>query len=899
MMEEATNGALASSIRRRITIGFLVLLILLVALAGVAVWLIEPVEVGATLVREDTERAEAATAVSLQVSDAHAFMAQYALSASAADQKAAQGGVTGLDAAIERMTRGRSDDGGLVELARRYRGGADSTFAAVELRRASIERMQSAGAEIHSITSAIEDALQRETDAEKIRRGMRLGATFHEADRAALRFLASRSPEDLDVARGALATLPKGADELGVLLRENHRIKQLLTTLAKPLSVYDQSLQSVIRADDDLRRLSTELNAASESALGAAAVEHARALKSEQTAVASMLDRVRSVRGLLIGASLSAVAIGLVLAILSGRAVMTQFRKLEAVQDALQKKSTMLETTLANMDQGLIMTTPERTVGVVNESAKRLLDLPSSLVREGAPFDDVIEYQRKHLERAETGENIRAVPRGDARLDHPHSCELRSPNGTVLEMRSVPLQGGGVVQTYTDITERSQAEEKIIYAAHHDVLTCLPNRALFEERLGDAIAKATRTGSHIAVLFLDLDRFKLVNDTLGHSAGDELLKIVANRMRQEMRASDTLARVGGDEFAVVIPDLSSLEAAVNTAERLRGAVRNPYLLSQGKAIIGVSIGIACYPIHAGAPDQLLDLADLALYRAKAIGRDACCVYDEVLDVKNQDEMILESSLQFALQERQFEIAYQPIWEVRAQRIVGVEALVRWRHPVKGLIYPDSFIPLAERTGLIVELGQWVMETACREVAAWPAPIALSVNIAPPQLRRGEIVQELRDLLVNTQLPASRLKLEIAESQLSEDTPGMSATLSSLRDLGVGLTLDGFGTGSSSLVTLRSFPFADIKIDRRLTKEIAQDLRSRSLFEAILHVCRILKMDCIAEGVETKEQFALLQSFGCAYAQGFLIGKPEPAAAMRETLCRIAAGERPMAPVAPV
>jgi diguanylate cyclase (GGDEF)-like protein len=455
------------------------------------------------------------------------------------------------------------------------------------------------------------------------------------------------------------------------------------------------------------------------------------------------------------------------------------------------------------------------------------------------------------------------------------------------------------VQTYTDITERSRAEERIMHAAHHDVLTCLPNRALFEERLGDAITRAAAAGSSLAVLFLDLDRFKLVNDTMGHAAGDELLKLVANRMRQEMRSTDTLARIGGDEFAVVLPDISSLDTAVNTAERLRGSVRNPYLLSQGKAIIGVSIGIACYPVHASTPDQLLDLADIALYRAKAIGRDACCVFDEVLDIKIQDEMILESSLQFALQEEQFELAYQPIWEVGTQRIVGVEALVRWRHPVKGLIYPDSFIPLAERTGLIIDLGRWVMETACREAATWPAPISLSVNVAPAQLRRGEIAAELRGLLINTGLPAQRLKLEIAEGQLSEDTPGMSATLSALRDLGVGLTLDGFGTGSSSLVTLRSFPFADIKIDRRLTKEIAHDHRSKSLFEAILHVCRILNMECIAEGVETNEQLTLLQTLGCTYAQGFLIGKPESPAALREKLCSSAAEEQRLTPAAAV
>ena len=891
MASDRLRTPLTQSVRTRISGGFTVLLVLLVAVAVATFELMGPVDAGARRVRRDSAKAEVAGALLLQVGDARASVMKYSLTASLADQKAARDSLAGLGRAIARMVKssGRDEDG-LAALAVRYRTSMDATFASVEMRRASIERLQTAGTVIRMIISAIEQQLEPETDADLIRSGMALAQSFQESDTAATRFFDSRNPADSNIATQALTSIPAAAEDLGRRAGDSRRLRRLIAALDQPLAVYAEALNGVVGADAELRRAAAERGAASEAVLCAAAAELDRATRSQREVVSSMAVGVESVRWLLLVASLTAVGIGLALAIVIGRALLAQFRSLEAAQLALRKKSILLQTTLANMDQGLIMVTAERTVGVFNDRALQLLDLPPPLMREGVPFDDVLRFQREHdafaakespwtpLQRTENGEQADAH-------------EWHRPNGIVLEIRGVPLPGGGVVRTFTDITQRKQAEERVMHAAEHDLLTFLPNRALFSKRLGKAISRAADAGTGFSVLFLDLDRFKLVNDTLGHAAGDELLVRVADRMRDVVRDSDTLARMGGDEFAVVMPGVSGPEAAIATAERIRGAVREPYWLSQGTACIGVSIGISFFPIQGRTAEELLNHADLALYRAKTLGRDMCCVFDESLDSARQDERILENALQFALRDEQFELAYQPIWEIGSRRIVGAEALIRWNHPTRGLILPAGFIPLAERTGLIVELGRWVMQTACREALSWAIPVFVSVNVAPAQLRRREIVEEVRDLLAATGLPPSRLTLEITEGQLLDETEEMLGRITALRDLGVRVALDDFGTGHSSLSTLRSFPFSDIKIDRSFAHGMLRDGRSRGLIEAILQVCRVLKLECVAEGVETEEQLALLQNLGCSCAQGYLVGRPEPPAAIRRTLWRVAADER--------
>ncbi len=588
-------------------------------------------------------------------------------------------------------------------------------------------------------------------------------------------------------------------------------------------------------------------------------------------------------------------ACGLLCILLLLRGLVRQFHRLEAARAAVHEKSAMFETTLANMDQGLMMVTAGNEVAVCNDRAIELLGLPAELMRGRPSFDAVLNWQWQAGEFRQDDDAMKAMRARGGFLERPHAYERRRPNGTCLEVRSVPLPGGGVVRTFTDVTQRRLADEQVNYAANHDALTGLCNRARFAQRLDDAVLAVTADGHGPVVLYLDLDRFKLVNDTLGHRAGDELLQHVAKRMRNVVRGADTLARMGGDEFALVMPAVPGIEVAMAVAERLLHAVRQPYNLAEGPARIGVSIGIAAFGLHGTGADELLRNADLALYRAKVTGRDTACVFDPLLDARTQGELMLAGALQYALQEGQFTLVYQPIWDLRTNSLVGAEALLRWQHPSRGTISPAHFIPLAERSGLIVPLGRWAMQAACVEALTWASPISVSVNVAPSQLQRREMVEEVREVLAATGLPAGRLKLEITESQLLEETGEVIGVMEGLRDLGVRLALDDFGTGHSSLSTLRAFPFSDLKIDRCFTQGIVQDPRSRGLLEAILQVCRVMELDCVAEGVETEEQLAMVRSLGCTHAQGYLIGRPEPAAAIRRTLWHAASQKAPLPP----
>jgi diguanylate cyclase (GGDEF)-like protein len=854
--------------------------VLLLMLAGVAYWLV-PIGAAAGHDQEVSAIAADAASVSLLVSQTHARVVQYALSSTMADQKTAQDSLARLDQAIAMTTETGQDEGELAALMGRYRASVESTFAAVELRRAGIDRMLTAGTEVRTITSAIVLTLEAETDIDLIRSGMALTQSFQESDAAAARFLASGTPADSNIAAHKLATVPAKVEGFARLAEGNRRIRRFVAALEKPLASYAQALQDVFAANEQLRIAADEREAASEAVLGATAAERDREERSEHLLFAAVTVFI-------------VVCLGLLLPVL-----VAQTRRLKTTKAALRNRSVMLETTLANMDQGLIMVTPESTVGVFNDRALKLLELPAELMREGVPFDDVVDYQRERGVRADRAGDMRGLQQQGCLPFDSYAYQWQRPDGTVLEIRSTPLPRGGMVRTYTDVTELRLAQERVIHAARHDDLTNLPNRAMFTERLGEAVSNAEQADTGFTVLFLDLDCFKLVNDSLGHAAGDELLRQVAGRMLSEVRETVTLARLGGDEFAMVMPGVHAPEVAMAVAERLRVSISEPYSLSQGTARVSVSIGISCHPIHGRNAEELLNRADLALYRAKAASRNMCCVFDGELDNRRHGELVLEGDLQLALQKEQFEVAYQVISDIRTRRIVGAEALLRWNHPTKGSIPPLDFIPLAERTGFIVELGRWVLETACREALTWPIPITVSVNVAPAQLRRREIVAEVRDVLAITGLPPARLKLEVTERQLLELTAELTVTMTALRDLGVQLVLDDFGTGHSSLSTLRSYPFSDVKIDRAFMQGIARDDRSRGLIEAILQVCRVLDLNCVAEGVETEEQFTLLSSLGCTYAQGYLIGRPEPSTKIRRILSHVTVDERQESPKTPL
>ena len=449
---------------------------------------------------------------------------------------------------------------------------------------------------------------------------------------------------------------------------------------------------------------------------------------------------------------------------------------------------------------------------------------------------------------------------------------LRS--GHVHEIHHEPTPDGGWVATFEDITERRCSEQRIQHMAHHDALTDLPNRVLFAERLQQMTERLGRSEKVAAVLCLDLDRFKEVNDTLGHPAGDALLRQVTERMRQEVRQTDTLARLGGDEFAVILNDLQEPAEASAFAERVICALSAPFDLEAQAVTISVSVGIA---LCSGAdprpePDHVLRCADVALYRAKAEGRNGYRFFQPGMDTQMQHRRSMERELQQAMDEGQFILHYQPQFDLGTRRLTGVEALLRWQHPAQGMILPDDFIPLCEETGLIVPLGTWVLQTACAQATRWRG-VRLAVNLSPVQLHRPGVVRLVDQVLRETGLSPGLLELEITEGMLLQDTPQTLKALGGLRALGVGIALDDFGTGYSSLSYLRRFPFDKIKIDHGFVASVVEDAGAEAIVRAVAMLGRSLGMRVNAEGIETPEQLACLQALGCDEGQGYLLGHP--------------------------
>jgi diguanylate cyclase (GGDEF)-like protein/PAS domain S-box-containing protein len=431
----------------------------------------------------------------------------------------------------------------------------------------------------------------------------------------------------------------------------------------------------------------------------------------------------------------------------------------------------------------------------------------------------------------------------------------------------------GYVAVLRDVTARKEAEEQMRHMALHDALTGLPNRALFRDRLGQAIAQTARTHTPFAVLMCDLDRFKAINDSLGHPAGDILLRVVADRMRAALRPYDTVARLGGDEFAIVLSHLDEPCFAASVADKLITAISKPIDLDGQTVEVGISVGFAVATERDVDPDELFKRADIALYEAKAAGRATFRMFCPNAGVRVATRSQLGLDMKDALRRGEFHLAYQPVIDAETGAVVSFEALMRWRHPIRGEIPPGEFIPLAEETGLIVSLGTWALREACREAMGWPDAVRVGVNVSAVQFRGG-LEEAVLSALAETRLPANRLKLEVTESVLMRDADGVLACLHRLRALGVLVALDDFGTGYSSLSYLRRFPFDKIKIDRAFIRDIA-DPEAAAIVRAVVSIGERLGMGIVAEGVETVEQLELVRREGCAQVQGFLFSKPLP------------------------
>ena len=560
-----------------------------------------------------------------------------------------------------------------------------------------------------------------------------------------------------------------------------------------------------------------------------------------------------------------------------------QHELLKAQEEKLRLQNLQLDTALNNMVQGLAMYDADQRLVIYN---KRYVEIYGLLPGQVGPGTSLAEIVQHHINNGkisnETGAAILAslerASKGGPSAHYINNLK----DGRCISVLAQPMPNGGTVATHQDITEQRQQEAKIVHMALHDTLTGLPNRVLFNERLEEALTRVKR-GDIIACHLLDLDFFKTVNDTLGHPAGDKLLRQVAARLRALVREVDTVARMGGDEFAILQGKLAQPSDATNLAYRVIAELSKPYDIDGQQVVIGTSVGIALGPEDGSDPAQLMRNADLALYRAKGEGRNTFAFFEPGMDAEMQARRIMENDLRKALVAGEFELYYQPIVNLRRNEISGMEALIRWNHPDKGMVLPTMFIPLAEEIGFIVPLGEWVLREACAAAAKWPQPLTISVNLSPAQFRNPGLIKVVADVLATSGLLAERLELEITEMVLLGDNEATLATLFQLRDLGVRVAMDDFGTGYSSLSYLQTFPFDKIKIDRSFVSDIAEGVGSLNIVRAVTAMAHGLGMATTAEGVETTEQLEMVKAEGCTEMQGFLFSHPLPAGEVAKLL----------------
>jgi diguanylate cyclase (GGDEF)-like protein/PAS domain S-box-containing protein len=513
----------------------------------------------------------------------------------------------------------------------------------------------------------------------------------------------------------------------------------------------------------------------------------------------------------------------------------------------------------------------------------------------GYALDDLNETHLGVLAHPQDALSLLPLLAGHAEQPRRAEWRARHRNGTWLSFETVATNllhdpdVHGIVLNSRDVSERRILEDQLKHQAFHDPLTRLPNRALFMDRLEHALARRGRRGTSVAVLFLDLDNFKVVNDSLGHQAGDQLLVAVAERLQLGLRPEDTVARVGGDELAILLEEIESVAEAVEVASRIQHRLAAPVHLEGREVFTTVSIGVALSAIGHDRPEQLLRDADVALYRAKADGKARHAVFDASMDAQALERLELETDLRHAVERGELRVAYQPIVDLATGRVCEVEALIRWQHPTRGMIPPLQFIPLAEETGLIVPIGRWVLEEACRQTRRWQEaqptmpPLAVSVNLSARQLQQPALVPEIAEVLAETGLDPSTLRLEITESVVMDDVEATSKTLLDLKALGIELVIDDFGTGYSSLSYLNRFPVDAVKIDRSFVTAIGTSTRDTTIIRAIVALAKSLQLSVTAEGIESAEQLRQIRELGCNRGQGYLLAKPQPPSAIPDLL----------------
>jgi len=553
----------------------------------------------------------------------------------------------------------------------------------------------------------------------------------------------------------------------------------------------------------------------------------------------------------------------------------TEQRKAEVERD---RARTFLDTVIENVPMTIfVKSARDQRYMLVNRAAEELW---------GVPRGDVIGKSTHDLFPSPTADAIVArdkelLASKNKLMNSTHRVEMPNNDTRLVASRRIAIPGDDgepqyLIGVIEDITERARSEERIVHLAHHDALTDLPNRVLFREQLDQALARVGR-GELLSVLYLDLDLFKNVNDTLGHPVGDALLKAVADRLRDCVRGIDSVARLGGDEFAVIQASIEQPSDAVTLAMRIGEALRAPFRLDGHEVVIDVSIGIAVAPLDATERDELLKHADMALYAAKGAGRGTYRFFEPEMNERMRSRHELERDLRQALAGGEFELHYQPIVNLRDNSISGCEALLRWNHPTRGVVLPAEFVPIAEEVGLINPLGEWVIRTACAAAATWPENIKISINLSPAQLKGDNLMPVVLSALAESGIPASRLDFEITESVLMKDTFATLHTLHRLRELGGSIAMDDFGMGHSSLSYLLSFPFDKIKIDRSFIRGVPNGGNALAIVRAVASLASSLDIATIAEGVETERQLEMVRALGCTEMQGVVFSPPRPAA----------------------
>jgi diguanylate cyclase (GGDEF)-like protein len=557
----------------------------------------------------------------------------------------------------------------------------------------------------------------------------------------------------------------------------------------------------------------------------------------------------------------------------------------------LREHIARLESAINNMSQGLLMFDAEERVVVCNDFYIEMYGLSRDVAKPGCLLIDLLRH------RIETGGNLNLEPE-QYRVEllrrlaqgEVTSLIVKTAQGREVLVKNSPMASGGWVAIHEDITERRRAEAQIAQLAHYDALTGLCNRSRFQEELQQVEMRVKR-GECFALFCLDLDRFKEVNDSLGHPIGDLLLRAVASRLRDCVRESDVVARLGGDEFAILQIGACPPTEATVLASRLIESISIPYELMSHLVSVGVRVGIALAPDDAVDPDALLRGADMALYRAKADGRNLYRFFEPEMDARMQARRSLEIDLRKAIVAGEFELLYQPIMDLRTQRISGFEALLRWRSPSRGLLVPADFITLAEETGLIVPLGNWVLRQAFMDAAGWPDEVNIAVNLSSTQFTDKQLIPTIMSALAASGLSPGRLELEITESVLLRDAETSLAVLQKLREIGVRIVMDGFGTGYFSLSYLRKFRFDKIKIDQSFVRDMSDQDVSLAIVRAVVAMCSSLGIGTVAVGVETNQQLERLKSEGCTEAQGYLFSPPRAAADARTWLAAFTSHSR--------